>query len=235
MLRTNRQLVAAVLLAAGMAGVGATAGSQFPAADDQEKQAHEALREAEAKLQMAQEQVKLAQANYERAKKALVVKNQAPLRQRLQSVEWTLKEVKAAGAGTYILRLDHFKRLELANLPVARDARVSIDNAPGKLADLKVGMRLGLRLAADDLVVTGIDAVTPEDLNDFQVKEVDVAKKTLSVTRGGKDFLTGLFVGDAEIEVGNGALTDLKLGMRVSLSFEADGDQLRVRTISARK
>lgn len=234
-MRINRRMLAAVLLAAGMAGVGAMAGAHFPAADDQEKQTLEALQEAEAQLRAAEAKLKLAQANHERAKKALFALNQAPLRQRLQSVEWTLKEVRDAGAGTFILRLDHFKRLELGNLPVARDARVSINNAPGKLADLKVGMRLGLRLAADDLVVTGIDAVTPEEQNDFLVKEVDVAKKTLSVTRGGKDFLTGLFVGDAEIEVGNGALKDLKPGMHVSLSFEADGDQLRVRTIWSRK
>jgi len=235
MLRTNRQMFAAVLLAAGMAGVGAMAGAHFPAADDQEKQTLEALQEAEAQLRAAEAKLKLAQANYERAKRVQFAKQQAPLRQRLQSVEWTLKEVRAAGAGTFTLRLDHFKRLELGNLPVARDARVSIDNAPGKLADLKVGMRLGLRLAADDLVVTGIDAVTPEELDDYLVKEVDVAKKTLSVTRGGKDFLTGLFVGDAEIEVGNGALTDLKPGMHISLSFVVDGDQLRVRTIWTRK
>src|SRR5260221_2103371 len=134
MLRTNRRMLAAVLLAAGMAGVGAMAGAHFPAADDQEKQTLEALQEAEAQLRAAEAKLKLAQDDYERAKRAQFAKQQAPLRQRLQSVEWTLKEVRGAGAGTFILRLDHFKRLELGNLPVARDARVSIDNAPGKLA-----------------------------------------------------------------------------------------------------
>jgi hypothetical protein len=159
------------------------------------------------------------------------------LRQRLQSVEWGLEEVRAAGAGTFTLRLNHVQRLYLSNLPVARDARVSIDNAPGKLADLKAGMRLGLRLAADDLVVTGIDAVSPEELPDYLVKEVDVANKTLSVTRAGKDFLTGLFVGDAEVYLPNdeGDLTALKPGMKVSLSFVASGSQLSVRKIQVRK
>jgi hypothetical protein len=98
-------------------------------------------------------------------------------------------------------------------------------------------MRLGLRLGADDLVVTRIDALTPEELNDYLVKEVNVAKQTLSVTRSGKEFLTGLFVGDAGIflEGEESDLTDLKPGMQVSLSFVATGGQLSLRKIQARK
>ncbi len=113
-----------------------------------------------------------------------------------------------------------------------------IDGATGKLADLKVGMRLGIRLAADDLAITVIDAHSPEALSDYRVKEVDRAKKTLSVTRDGKDFVSGLFVGDADVYVeGEGGLdlTDLEPGMRVSLSFVASGGQLMVRKIQARK
>jgi hypothetical protein len=237
MLRTNRQIVVTVLLAAGIAGVGAAVGTQFLAADDQEKQAREAVQAAEAQLRAAEAQLKLARANYERERNVQLARKEAPLRQRLQSVEWTLKEARDAGAGTFILRLDHFKRLELGNLPVARDARVSIDNAPGKLADLKVGMRLGLRLAADDLVVTGIDAFSREELTDYRVKEVDMAKNTLSVTRAGKDFLPGVYVGDAEvcIEDEEVDLKAIKPGMRVSLSLVANGGQLEVRKIQARK
>jgi hypothetical protein len=67
--------------------------------------------------------------------------------------------------------LSHFQRLFLTDLAVARDAKVSIDNVPGKVADLKVGMRLELRLAADDLVVKGIDAFTPEKVKDCLVKD----------------------------------------------------------------
>src|SRR5262249_10454731 len=120
---------------------------------------------------------------------------------------------------------------------VDRDAKVSIDNVPGKVADLKVGMRLELRLAADDLVVTKIDAFTPKELNDCLVKEVDLAKHTLSVTRGGKEFVTGLFVGNGDIllESGECDLKDLKPGMQVSLSFVATGGQLSLRKIQARK
>jgi hypothetical protein len=237
MLRTHRKIVAAVLLAAGIAGVGVTAGARLPAADEQEKKAREELQAAEALLQAAEAQVKLARAKYERAKNAQVAQKEAALRQRLQSVEWTVEEIRAAGAGAFTLRLSHFQRLFLTALPVARDARVSIDNVPGKLADLKVGMRLDLRLAADDLVVTKIDAFTPEELHDYRVKEVDAAKQTLSVSRAGKEFVTGLFVGDAGIflEGEESDLTKVKPGMQVSLSFVVTGGQLSLRKIQARK
>src|SRR5262245_39809759 len=199
MLRTHRQIVAALLLAAGIAGVGVTAVPPLPAADDKEKKAREELQAAEAQLRAAEAQVKLARAKYEQAKKAQFAQKEATLRQQLRSVEWTVDGIRAAGAGAFTLRLSHFQRLFLTDLAVARDAKVSIDKVPGKVADLKRGMRLELRLAADDLVVTGIGAFTPQELKDYLVKEVDVAKQTLSVTRAGKDLLTGLFVGDAGI------------------------------------
>jgi len=237
MLRTHRQVVAAVLLAAGIAGVGVTAGAQLPAADDQEKKAREELQAAEAQLRAAEAQVKLARTKYERAKNAQVAQKEATLRQQLQSVEWTVKGIRAAGAGAFTLRLNHFQRLFLTDVPVARDAKVSIDNVPGKVADLKIGMRLELRLAADGLVVTGIDAFTPEGSKDYLVKEVDVAKQTLSVTRAGKEFVTGLFAGDAGIflEGKECDLTNLKPGMQVSLSFVATGGRLSLREIRAQK
>src|SRR5262245_9140074 len=237
MLRTHRQIVAAVLLAAGIAGVGVTTGARLPAADDPEKKGSEELQAAEAQLRAAEAQLNLARDKYERAKNAQLVLQQATLRLKLQSVEWTVEKIQAAGAGAFTLRVSHFKRLSLPELLVARDAKVSIDNVPGKVADLKVGMRLEFRLAADDLVVTGINAFTREELSDYRVKEVDVAKRTLSVTRAGKEFVTGLFVGDAEISLGGEecGLKDLKPGMQVSLSFVATGGKLSLREIQARK
>jgi hypothetical protein len=237
MLRTHRQIVAAVLLAAGIAGVGVTAGFPLSAAEDQEKKAREELQAAEAQLRAAEAQVKLARAKYERAKNAQFAQKEAALRQQLQSVEWTVEKIQAAGTGEFTLRLSHFQRLSLTDLPVARDAAVSIDNVPGKVADLKIGMRLELRLAADHLVVTKIDAFTPEQPKHYLIKEVDVAKKTLSVTRAGKEFVTSLSVGDAEIllEGDECDLKDLKPSMQVSLSFVATGGQLSLRRIQARK
>src|SRR5262245_17519575 len=241
MLQTHRQLIAAVLLAVGIASVGVTTGAQSPATDDPEKQAQEALRAAEAQLREAEAKVKLARANYERAMNAQIARQiaqkEAPLRQALGSVEWTVVEIRAAGAGAFTLRLSHLQRLFLNDLLVARDAKVSIDNVLGKVADLKRGMRLGgLRLAADDLVVTGIDAFTPEELkDDYRVKEVDLAKKTLSITRAGKEFVSGLFVGNADIETNDGVLADLKPGMQVSLWFAATGGQLSLQRIQPRK
>jgi hypothetical protein len=69
------------------------------------------------------------------------------------------------------------------------------------------------------------------------VKEVDEAKQTLSVTLAGKEFVTGVSVGDANIllEDKEVDLTDLKPGMQVSLSFVVTGGQLSLRKIQARK
>jgi hypothetical protein len=229
-------LIAAVLLAVGIASVGVTAGAQSPATDDEEKQAQEAVRAAEAQLREAEAKVKRARANYERAKNGQIGWKETNL-QQLQSVEWAVEEIRAAGFGAATLRLSHSQRVFLTDLPVARDAKVSIDNVPGKFADLKVGMRLGLRLAADDLVVTGIDAFMPKELKDYRVKEVDVAKQTLSVTLAGKEFVTGVSVGGADIllEGEECELKDLKPGMQVSLSFVVTGGQLSLRKIQARK
>jgi RNA polymerase sigma factor (sigma-70 family) len=51
-------------------------------------------------------------------------------------------------------------QMKLAGLPVARDARITIKGAAGKLADLKVGMRVSLELgtAEGQLVVRRIEA-----------------------------------------------------------------------------
>lgn len=236
-MRTHRQIVATVLLAAGIAGVGVMAAPSLSAADDKEKKAIEELRAAEAKLREAEAQVQLAQAKYKQAKKAQIAQKEATLRQQLQSVDWTVEQIRAAGAGAFAVRLNHSQRLLLTDLLVARDAKVSIDNVSGKVADLKTGMRLEFRLAAADLVVTKIDAFTQEQPKPYLLKEVDVAKKTISVTRAGQEFVTSLSVGDAEIllEFDECELTDLKPGMQVSLSFAATGGKLSLRKIHARK
>ena len=100
-------------------------------------------------------------------------------------------------------------------------------------------------LAADGLVVTEIDAHSPEELSDYLVKEVDVAKLTLSVTRAGKaagkdfrqDFLGLLLDPDVQVHIEDEARAamDLKPGMRVSLSIEVSGGRLMVHKIQARK
>src|SRR5262249_13763736 len=152
--------------------------------------------------------------------------------------EWTVEKIQAAGTGEFPLRLSYFQRLFLTGLAGARGAVVSLGNAPGKGADLKIGMRLGLLLAAVPLAVSEVLSFTPERPQHFLTKEVDVAKKTLSVTRAGKEFATSLFVGDAEILLeGNDEveLKDLKPGMQVSLSFVATGGRLSLRRIQTRK
>src|SRR5262245_3634309 len=134
MLRTNRRIIAAVLLAAGVVSIGL----QISAADDKEKQAREdPLQAAEAKLRAIEVQLKLAQDNYERLKKAHLAQKEANLRQQFQSLDWALEEVQTTGGGV-TLRLNHAHRLFLTDLPVAWNVRVHIDNGPGNLEDLKV-------------------------------------------------------------------------------------------------
>lgn len=231
MLRTNRRIIAAVLLAAGIVSIGL----QFSAADDKDKKAPEdPLQAAEAKLRALEVQVQAAQANYDRLKKAHLAQKDAAMRQRLQPLDWTLEEVRRTG-DKVTLRVNHSHRLYLADLPVAWNVRVHIDNGPGNLGDLKVGMRLRLELGADQFAVTVINAFSEEP--GFVVKEVDVAKEMLSVTREGKDFATGMYVGDASISIDNKPvdLKDLKPGMNVSLSFDVSRGQLDVRKVQARK
>ena len=67
------------------------------------------------------------------------------------------------------------------------------------------------------------------------MKVVDLAKKSLSVARAGKEFMTNLFVGNADIETNDGVLADLKPGMQVSLWFAATGGQLSLQRIQPRK
>ena len=229
MLRTNR-IIAAVLLAAGVVSIG----PQFSAADDKDKKAPEdPLQAAEAKLRALEVQVKEAQDNYERLKKAHVAQKDAAMRARLQALDWTLEAVGRTG-DKVTLKVNHSNRLYLADLPVAWNVRVHIDNGPGNLGGLKAGMRLQLELA-DQFAVAVINAFAEEP--GFVVKEVDLKKEMLTVTREGKDFASGLYVGDASISIDNKPvdLKDLKPGMQVSLSFDVSRGQLDVRKVQARK
>jgi hypothetical protein len=66
--------------------------------------------------------------------------------------------------------------------PVAADAHVSIDHAPGKLEGVPAGANVGLNLQVDQKTVLRIAASGSSDFG--QVKAVDAANNTITVTGG---------------------------------------------------
>jgi hypothetical protein len=66
--------------------------------------------------------------------------------------------------------------------PVAEDAHISIDHAPGKLDDLPPGANVSLNLQVDQKTVLRVSASGSSDFG--QVKAVDVTSNTITVTGG---------------------------------------------------
>ncbi len=69
--------------------------------------------------------------------------------------------------------------------PIAQDAHISIDLRPGKLEDLPAGANVGLNLQVDQKTVLRISANGSSDFG--QVKAVDAANSTITVTGGPPD------------------------------------------------
>ncbi len=111
---------------------------------------------------------------------------------------------------------------------VAKDAKIQKDFAPAKLADLKPGGRVTLKLSADKTAVVSISLVGRTVSGEF----FDAGKKTITVTveaRGGvKEKRTFPIAKDAKVTVAGKAATlgDLKEGTRVMLTFSADDENI---------
>jgi hypothetical protein len=121
--------------------------------------------------------------------------------------------------------------LFLDHLPVAADADIRIDGQKAKLGDLKDGMRLTLRLAAEKSVVTKIDATRPRP--QAVVKAVDAGRRIVTVEVGEKNV--DLPVGADAILQKNGVklrLEDIKSGMPVRLILGPSGDRMVVTHIT---
>ena len=78
--------------------------------------------------------------------------------------------------------------VSVEGLPVAADARVSLDGKPAKLADLKRGMRVKVRLGKEPVRVTKVEArsvkegTLPPAPSVWHVRAVDPKAKRLTVT-----------------------------------------------------
>ncbi len=128
-------------------------------------------------------------------------------------------------------------RLQVRGLPVAGDARITIDGKEARLTDLHAGLLLSLKFAADKPVVTSIAATKPPPQPDYVVKEVSAAKGTITVTlpRGGKPRVLTVAKNVLVDVASQGSVTPehLKPGMHVSLFVELEDGKFLVKHIHA--
>jgi RNA polymerase sigma factor (sigma-70 family) len=118
---------------------------------------------------------------------------------------------------------------------VAKDAEVTLDGRRGKLADLKPGMSVALRLSAVYPLAFGITAAGPEV--ECLIRAVDGGRRTLTVELLRPHLVVpGLDVAPgADIRIGDkrGALEDLRPGMTARVQLAAEADRREVLRISA--
>ena len=104
---------------------------------------------------------------------------------------------------------------------VAKDASVSIDGKPGKLADLPVEAHVTLNLAGDPATALSVQATGPQIPG--VVKAIDAARNTITVAHksGEKTFAVAK---DASVRVDGkpGKLADLPVEAHVTLKLSVD-------------
>jgi hypothetical protein len=132
--------------------------------------------------------------------------------------------------------------LILKDLKLAKDATITLDGKPAKLADLKPEMRLVFRFAPKSFRLAHIGATKPQTVPAYVLKEIVPARNTISVADWTGEMLDALPLAknvDIEIHSKNGmrkaAIRDLEPGMTVHLELTPDADKLTVRAIKASK
>jgi hypothetical protein len=143
--------------------------------------------------------------------------------------------VKAVDAGQNTITVTNknkeTKQAEEKQFDVAADAQIILaGHAKGgekavKLADLKEGMRLALRLSPDNKAVVGIRVAAPTASG--VVKAVDATKRSLTVTHGAKDNAKDITYeveknAPVLIDGKEGKLADLKEGLPIHLLLSPD-------------
>jgi hypothetical protein len=122
---------------------------------------------------------------------------------------------------------------------VARDASILRDGKEVKLADLKKGGRITLKLSPDQKTVVSLSVAGPT--LSAPLKSVDVDKNTVTITvenRQGKQDRTYPLARDAKVTIAGkeARLTDLKEGTRLLLTLSAeDGNTLIQIQVPARQ
>jgi hypothetical protein len=220
--------------------------------EDQDQQVDKALQDAGTRLQKAQQELRAAQAAYDKAKAAKgSAVWAAAYRQQLESLDWVFLEASVANKTIRVMTSsDYTKDLrgrdvrepDLLNttfltLPLGKDFEVLMDGRNGDITALQLGMPVSLRLADGRPEVSRIEARALKPTPTYVLRAVDIKKHTISVMIGGRVSLDGLPADAARLEFTeeDGTFEDLRPGMRVGLTLSAQDGQLVVRRIVATK
>jgi RNA polymerase sigma factor (sigma-70 family) len=125
--------------------------------------------------------------------------------------------VKAVDAAQRTITVD------TTTYPIAQDAHVGIDHKPGKLEDLPPGANVCLNLQVDQKTVLRVSATGSNDFG--QVKAVDAANRTITVTGGPPNDRVYSVPPDAPIQIDGkaGKLADIPVGAGLhALSLRVD-------------
>ena len=183
-------------------------------------------------------------------------KVQAAILKQLQTGQWTLsgvdskKNLLSVGDGPLPSLSGGLSRdfdvifagnpglMGLDDLPVAKDAKVTLDGTATELKRLRQGLQIKLTFADGKPEITAIEATTPHP--GYVLKGVDAKARTITVSFGKDGALEALPVADRAYiylyHTGNeGKLSDLGKDMRVSIQMGMIDGRLVVRDIRARK
>jgi RNA polymerase sigma factor (sigma-70 family) len=183
------------------------------------------------------------------AAKRAPAEGQVETLRQLEAVKWNLLRVDV-GKRTLHIADTHAERswgpdlaeqlfasagaqLSVNDLPVGKDARITLDGKEIPLKDLRDGMNLSLKFAADRPIVTVIEAKTPPRAG-YVVKEVNADKATIIVTRGKDDKPLVLTVAPDALLTGINTLKDLKVGMHVAVHLQVEDRKVIVKDLRVR-
>ena len=136
------------------------------------------------------------------------------------------------------LTADPYGRLALERLPVAPDARITIEGRPARWQDLRQGMQLTLRFAPGTTTVMAIDARTTHQ--HLVVHAVDAAQRTITVALGSQGTLRELSVDKNALiypypPAASLPLEEVKPGMKATLKLTFTNGRLVVTDLQVRK
>jgi RNA polymerase sigma factor (sigma-70 family) len=139
--------------------------------------------------------------------------------------------VKAVDGAKNTITLDENKSPpEVAGVtfPLAKNANVTIDRRPAKLADIPPGALANLALSVDRKTILVIEAAGAM-LEDVRVKAVNAAKSTITVVTPKKEEKTFVVARDPEIVIDfrPGKLDELPKGAVANLYLAADQQTIR--------
>jgi hypothetical protein len=156
--------------------------------------------------------------------------------------EWDLLNKKDLDQGVWYYRGEGLGNAVLDGVPVAQDAKVTIDGKEAKLANLGVGMRVSVEWAKDGASLSRVEAVSPPPEVSYTLKSVDAEKRLVTATTEGKGPTledvpvakdAAIVIRRTNTEIGDGKLADLRPGASVYLRLSAGPDGIEIKKILA--